>query len=47
MQSIEVTNQVLFDVFEGQENIVRLKLLNRNKSFLLVPEKDTCMLNFK
>lgn len=47
IQSIEVTNQVLFDVFEDQENIVRLKLLNRNKSFLLVPEKDTCMLNFK
>ncbi|WP_458628957.1 DUF6702 family protein [Winogradskyella sp. PC D3.3] len=47
IKSIEFTNQVLFDVFSGQQNIVRLKLLGKNKSFLLIPEKDTCLLNFE
>jgi hypothetical protein len=47
IESIEVTNQVLFDAFSGQQNIVRLKLLGRNKSFLLLPDNDSCMLNFK
>ncbi|WP_178987530.1 DUF6702 family protein [Winogradskyella schleiferi] len=47
IKSIEVTNQLLFDAFSEQQNIVRLKLLNKNKSFLLVPENDSCMLNFK
>ncbi|WP_179005130.1 DUF6702 family protein [Winogradskyella forsetii] len=47
INSIEVTNQILFDAFSEQQNIVRLKLLNKNKSFLLVPENDSCMLNFK
>ena len=46
VNSIEITNQVLFDVLPSQQNIVRLKLLNKNKSFLLVPENDTCLLNF-
>jgi len=46
VNSIEITNQVLFDILPSQQNIVRLKLLNRNKSFLLVPENDTCLLNF-
>lgn len=47
IKSIELSNQILFDVFSDQQNIVRMKLLNRNKSFLLVPENDTCLLNFK
>ena len=47
IESIEITNQVLFDAFSGQQNIVRLKLLGRNKSFLLLPDNDSCMLNFK
>ncbi|GGW72455.1 hypothetical protein DFQ11_10170 [Winogradskyella epiphytica] len=47
VKSVEVTNQILFDVFSDQQNIVRLKLLGKNKSFLLVPEKDSCLLNFK
>jgi len=46
VKSIEVTNKVLFDVFEEQQNIVRLKLNDKNKSFLLIPANDTCVLNF-
>jgi hypothetical protein len=46
IKSIEVTNRVLFDILPEQQNIVRLKLLNKNKSFLLLPDNDNCMLNF-
>ena len=47
IESVIVINQILFDVFEDQQNIVRLKLLEKNKSFLLVPERDSCVLNFE
>ena len=47
IESIAVTNQILFDAFSEQQNILRLKLLSKNKSFLLVPENDSCLLNFK
>lgn len=46
IKSIEVTNRALFDVFPEQQNIVRLKLLDKNRSFLLVPDNDNCLLNF-
>ena len=46
IRSIEVSNRILFDKFADQQNIVRLKLLGNNKSFLLVPDNDKCMLNF-
>ena len=46
IKSIEVKNRILFDKFSDQQNIVRLKLLGKNKSYLLVPDNDKCMLNF-
>lgn len=47
IKSLEVTNALLFDVFTDQQNIVRLKLLGKNNSFLLVPGNESCKLNFK
>lgn len=46
IKSIHVVNRILFDVLEDQQNIVRLKLLNKNKSFLLISDNDECVLNF-
>jgi hypothetical protein len=46
VKSIEVTNKVLFDVFSEQQNIVRIKMLGKNKSFLLLLDNDKCVLNF-
>jgi len=46
IKSIEITNRLLFDVLPEQQNIVRLKLLNKNKGFLLHPDNDKCMLKF-
>ncbi|WP_299111310.1 DUF6702 family protein [uncultured Winogradskyella sp.] len=46
IKSIEVANRALFDLFPEQQNIVRLKMLDRNRSFLLIPDNDKCVLNF-
>jgi len=46
VESIQLTNTVLFDVFEEQQNIVRFKMKDKNKSFLLISGNDECMLNF-
>ncbi|GAB4155543.1 MAG: hypothetical protein Tsb0033_04980 [Winogradskyella sp.] len=46
IKSVSVVNRILFDVLPDQQNIVRLKMLDKNKSFLLIPENDECMLNF-
>lgn len=46
LNSIAVKNQILFDVFPEQQNILRIKGLGKNKSFLLFPDNDNCMLNF-
>ncbi|WP_299128430.1 DUF6702 family protein [uncultured Winogradskyella sp.] len=45
-KTVAVTNTILFDVFEEQQNILRIKGLSKNKSFLLIPGNDNCMLNF-
>lgn len=46
ISSIQVTSQVLFDVFSDQQNIVRFKVNSKNKSFLLTKENDKGMLKF-
>ena len=42
---IQVVNQVLFDVFPDQQNIVRIKINATNKSILLNKENDKGLLN--
>lgn len=46
IEAISVTNRILFDVLADQQNIVRFKVLDKNRSFLLVPDNDHCVLNF-
>lgn len=45
ISSIQVVNQVLFDVFPDQQNIVRIKINSTNKSILLNKENDKGLLN--
>lgn len=47
INSFEITNQVLFDLYSEQQNIVRLKINDKNKSFILIKENDKGLLNFK
>ncbi|QXP60096.1 DUF6702 family protein [Olleya sp. HaHaR_3_96] len=46
IKSFEIQNKVLFDIFDDQKNIVRNNINGKNKTFVLIPEKDKGLLNF-
>jgi len=46
INSFRITNQLLFDVFEEQQNIVKTKINSKSKSFMLTPNNDSGVLNF-
>ena len=46
IKSFEIKNKVLFDLFDDQKNIVRTNINDKNKTFVLIPEKDKGLLNF-
>ena len=46
INSFQITNQLLFDLYEEQQNIVKTKINSKQKSYLLIPQKDNALLNF-
>lgn len=46
VNTFEIVNQVLFDVFEDQQNLVKTKINSKNKSFILISRNDKGVLNF-
>ena len=46
IKTIEIKNQVLFDIYAEQQNILRTKINGKNKSFILIKENDKAVLNF-
>jgi len=46
IDSIEIQNELLMDIFEEQKNILHFKLLDKKKSFVLIRESNKGMLNF-
>ena len=46
LNSIEIQNEVLMDMFEEQKNILHFKILEKKKSFVLIRENNKGMLNF-
>lgn len=46
MKTLEIKNEVLFDIYPKQQNILRTKIYDRDKSFILIPENKTAVLNF-
>ncbi len=46
ISKLEITNSLLFDVFQDQQNIVRLKIYDKKKSFINVIGNDKTVLNF-
>ncbi len=46
INSFEVTNTLLFDLIEEQQNIVKTKINSNQKSVILIPQKSTAVLNF-
>ncbi|PCJ92726.1 MAG: hypothetical protein COA50_15605 [Flavobacteriaceae bacterium] len=43
-ESIEIQNEVLFDLFDEQQNVVHFKINGKKKSFVLIRENDKGML---
>ena len=46
IETFEVSNTVLFDVFEDQQNIVKTKINSKQKSLILFPQKNSAVLKF-
>ncbi len=46
ISSIEVSNKVLFDVFEDQQNIIKTNINSKQKSFILTAKAIQSVLNF-
>ena len=46
INSIEISNEVLFDSFEDQQNMIKTKINSKQKSFLLNQNNKTAVLNF-
>ena len=46
IESFEISNQVLFDLFDEQQNIVKTKIYSKQKSFLLDHNSKIGLLNF-
>ena len=46
IESIEISNQVLFDIFPDQQNIIKTKINSKEKSAIQIPEKPTTLLKF-
>ncbi len=46
VKTIEISNTLLFDSFDDQQNIVKLNINGEKKSFILMDRNDKAMLNF-
>ena len=46
-QQLEIFNNFLIDLYETQQNVVHLKLRGEKKSFLLMKDKPSGVLNFQ
>ena len=46
IHSMEITNSVLFDIFEEQQNVIRTQINSKKKSFIFVQGNDKGLLNF-
>jgi hypothetical protein len=47
IKSFEVTNQILFDMFQEQQNIVRTNINSKQKSFMLTTQNDKAQLSYE
>lgn len=46
IQSIEIINKVLFDLYDEQQNLVKFKINSKQKSYMLTSQNDKALLNF-
>lgn len=46
INSLEISNQILFDLFDNQQNMIKAKINSKQKSFLLNQNNKIAVLNF-
>ena len=46
IQSIEISNKILFDLFEDQQNIIKTKINSKQKSVIQTSSNNKTLLNF-
>lgn len=46
INTIEIKNEILFDLYKDQQNILRTKINGEDKSFILIPQNNKAVLNF-
>ncbi|ARV10263.1 peptidase E [Winogradskyella sp. PC-19] len=46
IKTLEIKNEVLFDIYPKQQNILRTKINGKDKSFILIPQNNKAVLNF-
>ncbi len=44
--ALEISNQILFDIFSEQQNITKLNINKRRKSYMLTKENDSAFISF-
>ena len=46
IESIEIKNKILFDLYDDQQNIIKTKINSKQKSFILISQNDKAVLKF-
>lgn len=46
IKALSITNNILYDLYDEQENIIRTKINGKNKSFVLNKANNEALLNF-
>ncbi|MFG6686361.1 DUF6702 family protein [Mariniflexile sp. HNIBRBA6329] len=46
IESFEISNEVLFDLFSDQQNIIKTKINSKQKSIILIPQNRSVLLKF-
>lgn len=46
IETFKISNEVLFDLFEDQQNIIKTKINSKQKSFILYKQNSSGLLNF-
>lgn len=46
IESLEITNSLLFDIFSEQQNITKTKINGKQQSFILINNDETVLLKF-
>ncbi|MEN3322982.1 DUF6702 family protein [Mariniflexile soesokkakense] len=46
IESFEISNEILFDLYSDQQNIIKTKINSQQKSVILIPQNRSALLKF-